>query len=68
MPTSTAATRHNRTVEWHHGLGAVVTAVIDAGFTVEMLHEFDYTLFPRWPFLVRTATRTACRLRCRRSR
>jgi len=47
-----AATEHNRTVEWHHGLGAVVTAVIDAGFTVEMLHEFDYTLFPRWPFLV----------------
>ena len=47
-----AATEHNRTVEWHHGLGAVVSAVIDAGFTVELLHEFDYTLFPRWPFLV----------------
>jgi SAM-dependent methyltransferase len=48
-----AATEHNRTVEWHHGLGSVVSAVIDAGFTVELLHEFDHTLFPRWPFLVR---------------
>ena len=48
-----AETRHNRTVEWHHGLGAVVSAVIDAGFTLEFLHEFDHTLFPRWPFLVR---------------
>jgi hypothetical protein len=28
-----------------------VTAVIDAGLTVEFLHEHDYTLFPRWPLL-----------------
>jgi SAM-dependent methyltransferase len=48
------ATEHNRTVEWSHGLGEVVSAVIDAGFAVELLHEFDYTLFRRWPFLVRT--------------
>jgi len=47
-----AVTDHNRTVEWHHGLGAVVSAVLDAGFTAEFLHEFDYTVFPRWPFLV----------------
>jgi SAM-dependent methyltransferase len=49
----TADTTNNRTVEWAHGLGEVVSAVIDAGFTVELLHEFDYTLFPRWPFLVK---------------
>ncbi|HET6949369.1 MAG TPA: class I SAM-dependent methyltransferase [Acidimicrobiales bacterium] len=48
-----AATTHNVTVEWTHGLGAVVTAVVAAGFTVELLHELDYTLFPRWPFLVK---------------
>jgi len=47
-----AATEHNRTVEWTHGLGSVVTAVIEAGLTVELLHEHDHTLFPRWPFLV----------------
>jgi SAM-dependent methyltransferase len=49
----TADTTNNRTIEWAHGLGEVVSAVIDAGFTVELLHEFDYTLFPRWPFLVK---------------
>lgn len=46
-----AETTHNRTVEWHHGLGAVVTALIEAGLRIELLHEFDHTLFPRWPFL-----------------
>ena len=49
-----ATTDHNRTVEWTHGLGAVVTAIIDAGLAIELLHEFDYTLFPRWPFLVKS--------------
>jgi SAM-dependent methyltransferase len=53
-----AATERNRTVEWHRGLGSVVTAVIDAGLTVELLHEFDYTLFPRWPFLVKSGRDT----------
>lgn len=47
-----ARTVHNTTLEWMHGVGAVVTAVIEAGFTVEFLHEFDHLLFPRWPFLV----------------
>lgn len=47
-----AETANNRTVEWHHGLGEVVTALVDAGFRVELLHEFAHTLFPRWPFLV----------------
>lgn len=53
-----ATTEQNRTVEWHHGLGAVVTAIVDAGLTVELLHEFDYTLFPRWPFLVKSGRDT----------
>lgn len=47
------ATADNRTVEWIHGLGAIFTALVDAGLTVELFHEFDYTLFSRWPFLVR---------------
>jgi hypothetical protein len=29
----------------------VVSAVIGAGLVLEFLHEHDYTLFPRWPFL-----------------
>jgi SAM-dependent methyltransferase len=46
-----AHTEHNRTEEWVHPLGEVVSAVIDAGLAIELLHEHDHTLFPRWPFL-----------------
>ena len=28
-----------------------LAAVIDAGLEIELLHEHDYTLFARWPFL-----------------
>ena len=48
-----ARTENNRTEEWQHTLGDVVSAVIDAGLTLELLHEHDHTLFPRWPFLER---------------
>jgi SAM-dependent methyltransferase len=47
----TARTVHNRTFEWNHGIGAVVSALIGAGFELEFLHEHDSTLFARWPFL-----------------
>jgi SAM-dependent methyltransferase len=47
-----APTEANVTYEWTHGIGDVVSAIIDAGLTIELLHELDYTLFPRWPFLV----------------
>jgi SAM-dependent methyltransferase len=43
---------HNRSYEWNHGLGAVVSALVGAGFELEFLHEHDHTLFARWPFLV----------------
>ena len=49
----TAPTIHNRSVEWHHGLGDVVSALAGAGLRIELLHEHDYTLSPRWPFLER---------------
>lgn len=47
-----AETETNTTVEWNHGFGEILTGVLDAGFTIELFHELDYTLFPRWPFLV----------------
>ncbi len=47
-----ASTVHNASYEWQHPLGSVVTSLVEAGFTIEFLHEYDYTLFPRWPFLV----------------
>jgi SAM-dependent methyltransferase len=47
-----AETIHDRSVQWHHSLGAVVTAVVAAGLEIEFLHEHETTLFARWPFLV----------------
>ncbi len=49
----TAKTVNNRSYEWNHGLGAVVSAIIDAGLQIEFLHEHDITEFERWPMLVR---------------
>lgn len=49
----TAETTHNRSYEWNHGIGEVVSAVIDAGLHIDLLHEHDHTLMQRWPFLER---------------
>src|SRR5919107_314044 len=46
-----AETSHNITYEWNHTLGDVVSAVSTAGLNIELLHEYDYTMFPRWPIL-----------------
>ncbi|WP_190022638.1 class I SAM-dependent methyltransferase [Streptomyces hiroshimensis] len=40
-----APTRHNRSVEWLHTMGDVVSAVSAAGLRLEFLHEHDFTLF-----------------------
>jgi SAM-dependent methyltransferase len=50
-----AQTAHNRSVEWTHGLGQVISAIVAAGLRIEFVHEHDYTLFPRWPILVQVA-------------
>lgn len=46
-----AATTNNETVEWQHTLASILTAVLDAGFAIELFREHDYTAFPRWPLL-----------------
>lgn len=46
-----AETVNNVTYEWNHTLGEVLSAVASTGLTIELLHEHDYTLFPRWPIL-----------------
>ena len=43
-----AATVHNRTEEWQHTLGDIVSGVADAGLRLELLREHDHTLSPRW--------------------
>ena len=45
-------TEHTVSVDWQHGIGDVVSALIAAGLRVELLHEHDYTLFPRFPHLL----------------
>jgi SAM-dependent methyltransferase len=46
-----AETVNDRTEEWQHPLSEVVTAVIDSGLVLELLHEHDFTVTPRWPLL-----------------
>ncbi|MDN3294425.1 methyltransferase domain-containing protein [Streptomyces ficellus] len=48
-----AATVHNRSVEWQHPIGEVVSALIAAGLRIEFLHEHDVSLFARFKALVR---------------
>ncbi|MFD8015480.1 class I SAM-dependent methyltransferase [Streptomyces sp. NPDC058955] len=48
-----AQTVHNRSVEWVHPVGEVVTALARAGLRVEFLHEHDVTLVPRYATLER---------------
>ena len=43
---------HAVSVDWQHGIGDVVSALLAAGLRVELLHEHDYTLFPRFPHLL----------------
>ncbi|MYW05803.1 methyltransferase, partial [Streptomyces sp. SID3343] len=46
-----AKTSSNVTVEWQHGIGDVVSALVGAGLRVEFLHEHDFSLFARFPVL-----------------
>jgi SAM-dependent methyltransferase len=52
---SDAPTEHTLNYEWQHTLGDIVSTVIAHGLTLEVLHEHGFTLFPRWPFLVKSA-------------
>jgi SAM-dependent methyltransferase len=39
------------TYSWIHPLGRVVGALLDAGLSLELLNEHDFTVFARWPFM-----------------
>ncbi len=36
---------------WNHGLGEVITALLEAGLTLEFLHEFPYAARAKFPFM-----------------
>ncbi|HEX3349922.1 MAG TPA: methyltransferase domain-containing protein [Acetobacteraceae bacterium] len=42
-----------RTFQWLHPLGAIITALIDAGLTIEFLHEHDAVTWRMYACLVR---------------
>lgn len=44
-------TVHNVSYEWTHPVSAVITALLARGLVLELFHEHDFTLWPRWPFL-----------------
>jgi SAM-dependent methyltransferase len=36
---------------WNHGMGEIVTSLVDAGLTIEFLHEFPYAARAKFPFM-----------------
>jgi len=44
---------HTRTYDWSHPLGDVVTALIDAGLTIDFLHEHDRVVWKMFPSMIR---------------
>ncbi|MCX4963734.1 class I SAM-dependent methyltransferase [Streptomyces sp. NBC_00654] len=48
-----APTVHNRSVEWQHPVGTVVSALAAAGLRIEFLHEHDVSLVARFGSLER---------------
>jgi len=36
---------------WNHGLGEIITALIDAGLIIEFLHEFPFAARAKFPFM-----------------
>ncbi|MFI9259303.1 class I SAM-dependent methyltransferase [Streptomyces sioyaensis] len=48
-----APTVNNRSVEWQHRLGDVVSALAGAGLRIDFLHEHDMTMFQRFAALRR---------------
>jgi SAM-dependent methyltransferase len=55
--TYTDATRPltaTKSFEWNHGIGEIVTALLRRGLRLELLTEHDWTVWPRFPWLVET--------------
>ena len=46
-----ATTEHDVTREWAHTIADVISAVLGSGLRLELFHEHDYTLFPRFSHL-----------------
>jgi SAM-dependent methyltransferase len=40
---------------WQHSMGEIVTVLAEAGLRIEFLHEFPFTVFRAFPYLVESA-------------
>ncbi|WP_239513682.1 bifunctional 2-polyprenyl-6-hydroxyphenol methylase/3-demethylubiquinol 3-O-methyltransferase UbiG [Streptosporangium sp. 'caverna'] len=49
-----AQTTVNRSVQWQHGLGDVVSTLVASGLRLEFLHEHAFTFYPQFPVLQQT--------------
>jgi hypothetical protein len=47
-----AQTTHNRSLEWNHGLGEIVSVLARAGLRLEFLHERPVLVWPRFTTMV----------------
>jgi len=47
-----AAFHHQETFEWNHSLGEIVTAVIEAGCSIDFLHEHEWTVYQALPWMI----------------
>ncbi len=59
--TYTDATRPltaKKSFEWNHGIGEIVTALLRHGLRLDWLAEHDWTVWPRFPWLVKADDRT----------
>lgn len=43
---------NRRSFEWNHGIGETVSALIASGLRIDKLSEHDWTLWPRFSWLV----------------
>ena len=59
---------HNRTYEWNHGLGQIVTALLDAGMSLTMLVEHDSVPWDPLPGMTERVGEGEFRLRDRPER
>jgi hypothetical protein len=42
---------HVRSVQFQHGVGEIITALVQAGLRIEFMHEFDFDAFGRFESL-----------------
>lgn len=50
--TETPATENGPPYKWTHGLGEILTALIDAGIELQFVHEYPFSILQRSPEMV----------------